>query len=226
MRKQKLRVLLADDHKIVRDGLRLLIDSQPDMCVVGEAADGQEVVAQARELKPDVVVMDLSMPRVGGLEATGLLKSEFPALNIVVLTAHEDESYLTQLCKAGAAGFVLKRSAGDELVRAINTTAGGGLYFEPALASKALARRIAGPPSNGKAAGPALSEREHEVLVRLAWGLSNKEIAGELRLSVKTVETYKVRIAEKLGLRSRAEMVRYALKQGWLKHEHPPGSLR
>jgi len=223
MRKQKLSVLLADDHKIVRDGLRLLIDSQPDMRVVGEAADGQEVVCQARELKPDVVVMDLSMPRVSGLEATGNLKSEFPDLKIVVLTAHDDESYLTQLCRAGAAGFVSKRSAGDELVRAIGIIATGGLYFEPALASKALARRIVGPPADRSATGVALSEREREVLVRIAWGFANKEIAVELKLSVKTVETYKVRLSEKLGFRSRAEIVQYALKKGWLDHENPPG---
>lgn len=222
MKSQKLRILLADDHKIVRDGLRLLIDGQPDMRVVGEAADGHEALLQARALKPDVVVMDLSMPRVNGLQATALLKAEFPELKVVALTAHEDESYLSQLCSAGAAGFVLKRSAGDELIRAIGAVAKGGLHFEPALASKALARQVAGVAAGRDTQTAALSEREREVLVRIAWGFSNKEIAAELRLSVKTVETYKVRLGEKLGLRSRTEIVQYALRQGWLKHEHPP----
>jgi DNA-binding NarL/FixJ family response regulator len=222
MKKQKLRILLADDHKIVRDGLRLLIDGQPDMRVVGEAADGREALLQARELKPDVVVMDLSMPHLNGLQATALLRAEFPELKVIALTAHEDESYLSQLCKAGAAGFVLKRSAGDELIRAIAAVARGGLHYEPALASKALARQVAGMATGRETLTTALSEREREVLVRIAWGFSNKEIAAELQLSVKTVETYKVRIGEKLALRSRTEIVQYALRQGWLNHEHPP----
>lgn len=222
MKTPKLRILLADDHKIVRDGLRLLIDGQPDMHVVGEAADGDEALLQARALKPDIVIMDLSMPRVNGLQATAQLKAEFPQLKVVALTAHEDESYLNQLCKAGAAGFVLKRSAGDELIRAIDAVAKGGLHFEPALASKALARQIADGSRGCQARDVALSDREQEVLVRVAWGFSNKEIASELRLSVKTVETYKVRLAEKLGLHSRTEIVQYALRQGWLNHEHPP----
>lgn len=222
MKTQKLRILLADDHKIVRDGLRLLIDGQPDMLVVGEAADGHEALVQARSLKPDVVVMDLSMPRLNGLQATAMLKAELPQVKVVALTAHEDESYLSQLCSAGAAGFVLKRSAGDELIRAIDAVAKGGLHFEPALASKALARQIGGRAGGCPAQTIALSEREREVLVRVAWGFSNKEIANELGLSVKTVETYKVRLGDKLGLHSRSEIVQYALRQGWLNHEHPP----
>jgi len=222
MKKTKLRVLLADDHKIVRDGLRLLIDGQHDMHVVGEAADGREALRLARDLNPDVVVMDLSMPRMSGLQATAGLKAEFPQLKIVALTAHEDESYLSQLCKAGATGYVLKRSAGEELIRAITAVAKGELYFEPALASKALARQVTGLGGDGKAPTLGLSERERDVLVRIAWGFSNKEIAAELGLSVKTVETYKARIGEKLNLHSRTEIVQYALRQGWLKQEQPP----
>jgi two-component system response regulator NreC len=138
---KKLRILLADDHKIVREGLRTLINSQPDMQVVGEAANGREVLVKARELKPDVVVMDLSMPELNGLQATERLKAERPEIKVVALTAHEDESYLRQLCKVGAAGYVLKRSAGDELVKAISTVAKGGVHYEASLASKALASR-------------------------------------------------------------------------------------
>ena len=216
---KKLRILLADDHKMVREGLRLLIDGQPDMRVVGEAANGREVLLQARELKPDVVVMDLSMPELNGLQATERLKAESPAIKVVAITANEDESYLRQLCKVGAVGYVLKRSAGDELVKAIDIVAKGGLHFEAALASKALARQMTdGKRETGTG---ELSDREKEVLVMLAWGYSNKEIAGRLGLSVKTVETYKVRVGEKLGLRSRTEMVQYALRQGWLNESHP-----
>ena len=218
---KKLRILLADDHKIVREGLKLLINSQPDMQVVGEAANGKEVLVKARELKPDVVVMDLSMPELNGLQATERLKAERPEMKVVALTAHEDESYLRQLCKVGAAGYVLKRSAGDELVKAIGTVAKGGVHFEATLASKALARQVTGSPMKGESHTSELSEREKEVLITLAWGYSNKEIAGRLNLSVKTVETYKLRIGEKLGLRSRTEMVQYALRQGWLNETHP-----
>jgi len=218
----KVRILLADDHQIVRDGLRLLIDSQPNMMVVGEAANGKEALCKARELKPDVVVMDLSMPELNGLQATAQLKAMSPALKVVALTAHEDESYLSQLCQAGASGYVLKRSAGDELLQAIATVAKGGVHFEATLASKALAQQMTVNSPGRDAPGAALSDREKEVLSRLAWGYSNKEIASDLRLSVKTVETYKVRVGEKLGLRSRTEMVRYALRQGWLSDGAAP----
>ncbi len=213
---KKLRILLADDHRILREGLRLLIDSQPDMLVVGEAADGKEVLLKARDLKPDVVIMDLSMPELNGLQATARLKAEHPHLKVVALTAHEDEGYLSQLCQAGAAGYVLKRSAGEELIQAIAAVAGGGVHFEAGLASKALARKMGGASAARESHTAELSDREKEVLTLLAWGYSNKEIAGDLGLSVKTVETYKVRIGEKLGLRSRTQLVQYALRQGWL----------
>jgi DNA-binding NarL/FixJ family response regulator len=151
-----------------------------------------------------------------------VLKAERPELKVVALTAHEDETYLSQLCKAGASGYVLKRSAGEELIQAISTVAKGGVHYEATLVGKALARQLALAPA-GKEGNPAnLSEREKDVLLRLAWGYSNKEIAGELSLSVKTVETYKVRIGEKLGLRSRTEIVQYALRQGWLNDSQQP----
>ena len=216
---KKLRILIADDHKMVRDGLRLLIDGQPDMRVAGEAANGREALQKARELNPDVVVMDLSMPELNGLQATEKLKAEFPEIKVVAMTANEDESYLRQLAKAGAVGYVLKRSAGDELVKAIGAVAKGGVYFEATLASKALATQMTAGKSDTGAV--ELSDREKEVLAKLAWGYSNKEVAAQLALSVKTVETYKVRIGEKLGLRSRTQMVQYALRQGWLNEDHP-----
>jgi len=198
-----------------------LIGTQPDMQVVGEAANGREALSQARELQPDVVVMDLSMPELNGLQATERLQTECPATRVVAITANEDESYLRQLCKVGVAGYVLKRSASDELVKAINQVAQGGVYFEASLASKVLARQMNVAVTKHSAPAAELSDREKEVLVLLAWGHSNKEIAALLKLSVKTVETYKVRTAEKLGLRSRTEMVQHALRQGWLNEAHP-----
>ncbi len=215
MKRAKLRILLADDHKLLRDGLRLLIDSQAEMRVVGEAANGREALEQARRLKPDIVVMDLSMPQLNGLQATACLKQELPGLKVIALTAHEDESYLSQLCKAGADGYVLKRSAGEDLIQALTTVGKGGVYFDADLAGKALARQR-GPVAGRQPTTAELSEREREVLMRIASGFSNKEIAAGLGLSVKTIETYKVRVGEKLGLRSRAEMVQYALQKGWL----------
>jgi len=218
---KNIRILIADDHKMVREGLRLLMESQPDMRVVGEAANGQEALLKARELQPDVVVMDLSMPQLNGLQATERMKTESPGIKVVAITANEDESYLRQLCKVGAAGYVLKRSASDELVKAISEVAAGGVYFEASLASQALARQMTGAVAQHHSPAAELSDREKEVLVLLAWGHSNKEIAAHLKLSVKTVETYKVRTGEKLGLRSRTEMVQYALRQGWLNDAHP-----
>jgi DNA-binding NarL/FixJ family response regulator len=213
---KKLRILLADDHRIVRDGLRLLINGQRDMRVVGEAGDGKDALQQARDLKPDVVIMDLSMPKLNGLQATERLKAVQPEVKVVALTLHEDSSYLLQLCKAGAVGYVLKRSAGDDLIHAIRTVARGGLHFDPTLANKALAGRPGDAPDKEGPHPGDLSEREKEVLILLAWGYSNKEIAGKLRLSTKTVETYRERINEKLGFRSRTQIVQHALRQGWL----------
>ncbi len=218
---KKLRVLLADDHQIVREGLRRMIESQPDMRVVGEAANGKEVLTQAKALEPDVVVMDLSMPELNGLQATERLAAELPTVKVVALTAHEDECYLRQLCKVGASGYVLKRSAGEELIKAIGTVARGGVYYEATLASKALARQAGNAVVPGQPDAAELSDREREVLTLLAWGYSNKEIAGELRLSVKTIETYRVRLSEKLQLQSRTEIVQYALRQGWLSEAFP-----
>jgi DNA-binding NarL/FixJ family response regulator len=212
----KLRVMLADDHQIVREGLRRLIDGQPDMRVVGEAVNGKEVLTLARALKPDVVVMDLSMPELNGLQATARLKAEMPQVQVVALTAHEDESYLRQLCNAGAAGYVLKRSAGEELIKAIGTVAKGGVHYEASLASKVLARQRAGAAVSAESRTVQLSDREKQVLVFLAWGYSNKETAAKLGVSVKTIETYRIRVGEKLGLRSRTAMVQFALRQGWL----------
>ncbi|HEX8696830.1 MAG TPA: response regulator transcription factor [Longimicrobium sp.] len=211
-----LRVVLADDHEVVRTGLKALVDSSSGMRVVGEAGDGREAVARARELAPDVVVMDVSMPGMDGAEATERIARECPGVKVIALTAHDDRAHLARLLQAGAAGYVLKRAAADELVRAIRTVGSGGTYVDPVLAGSLLRSSTRPFGSGPSPSAEALSEREEEVLRRIAWGESNKEIAGKLGISTKTVETYKARITDKLGLRSRTEMVRYALQRGWL----------
>jgi DNA-binding NarL/FixJ family response regulator len=211
-----LRVLLADDHVTVRHGLKLLIDGQPDMKVVAEASDGESAVQRAMTLKPDVVVMDISMPGVNGLEATRTLKKLLPNAAVVTLTRHSDDAYLQELLRAGVAGYVLKQSAPSELFQAIRTAAAGGQYLDSTLTARVAAGFLAreGRKVNKPAATP--SERESEVLRLIASGYSNKEIAARLSLSVKTVEAHKANAMRKLGLNGRIDIVKYALLQGWL----------
>jgi DNA-binding NarL/FixJ family response regulator len=209
----KLRILLAEDHLVVREGLRALLEAQPGLAVVGEAADGLTAVAQAIALAPDVAVVDLSLPELGGAEVTERIRRECPGTRVVALTAHEDPAYVRRLLAAGASGYVPKRAAADELVRAVRAVAAGETYLDPALAKAVVGRLLDTPPP---AAAVELSEREAEVVRMIALGYSNKEIAAKLGLSVKTVETYKARSLEKLGLRSRVDLVRYAAGRGWL----------
>ena len=210
-----IRVLLADDHPVVRGGLKQLIDSQADMCVVGEAVDGEDAFRSAETHTPDVLVMDLSMPVVDGIEATRRVRRDLPSVRVLALTVHEERQYLTQLLRAGASGYVLKRAAAEELLRAIRTVAKGETYIDPALAGTVVEGYLDSQRSH-QPSSESLSEREREVLIRIAKGFSNREIATELALSVKTVETYKARVAEKLGLRTRVEIVKFAARQGWL----------
>jgi len=213
---RKLRVCLADDHAIIREGLKSLINMQPDMEVVGDADNGHAAWRQAKQLQPDVVVMDISMPELNGIQATERLKQECPHIKVLALTVHDDQGYLRQLLKAGASGYVLKRAALEELVQAIRVVTGGGTYLDPKLAVKVVGRYMRQQLIQDDARSD-LSERETEVLRLIALGHSNKEIAAHLGISVKTVETHKARSMEKLALHSRAEVVRYALHQGWLQ---------
>ena len=211
----EVRVLLVDDHPVVREGLRVLIDRQPGMHVVGEAADGETAGAKAGELQPDVVVMDISMPGVNGVEATREIRRISPHARVVALTVHEDRTYVRELMEAGAAGYVLKRSAPEDLVRAIQTVAKGETYLDPGVAGLVLDDLVRSHRKSGEAA--ELSHREVDVLRLIAQGFSNKEIAARLSISIKTVETYKARAMEKLALTGRADIVRLAVQEGWFQ---------
>lgn len=210
-----LRILLADDHATVRHGLKLMIDGEPDMKVVGEADDGHQVIRQVRELKPDVVVMDISMPGMNGLAATRALKEMQPDAVIVTLTRHADAAYLQELVRAGVAGYVLKRSAPTELLHAIRRTAAGGQYLDSTLTARVTAGLI-GKERGAKTSPGRLTDREAAVLRLIASGYSNKEIAAQLDLSVKTIEAHKANAMRKLDLTGRIDIVKYAVLQGWL----------
>lgn len=215
----KLRILVVDDHSVVREGLKALIGEQADMEVVGEAPDGDSALLAAKDCAPEIVVMDVSMPRLDGARATEQLKRDWPHLKVLVLTAYEDKSYMRQLFAAGASGYLLKRALADELIYALRMVAAGGTYIDPSMASKMVDSFVREQSPTVASPAGALSEREANVLRLLAWGYSNKEIAARLDISVKTVETYKTRLMEKLSLGSRPEIVRYALRQGWMREE-------
>ncbi|OGT25317.1 MAG: DNA-binding response regulator [Gammaproteobacteria bacterium RBG_16_66_13] len=220
----RIRILIADDHGVLRAGLKALFNAQPDMEVCGEAADGQEAIAVATSAAPDVVLLDLKMPGLGGAEAIGRIRAAHPGAKVLVLTMYDDESYLRKVLDAGASGYVLKRAADVELLSAIRSVHEGGIYLDPALGRAVVEGFLAVRPASGKAraeegeADP-LSDREREVLRLLAYGYTNRQIAEKLFLSVKTVEGYKARIVEKLGLRGRAALTRYALEKGLLSDE-------
>jgi DNA-binding NarL/FixJ family response regulator len=212
-----LRILLADDHAIVRQGVKALIDSQADMEVIGEAEDGATALQRVTELRPDVVVIDLSMPGMNGTQATEQIKQACPVVKVLVLTVHEDRGYLRRLLEAGASGYALKQAPAEQLYSAIRIVASGGIYLDPTLAGKVVGRLVREESIRKALQVDDLSERETEVVRLIAKGYSNKEIAARLAINAKTVETYKTRSLEKLGLRSRADLVRYALQRGWLQ---------
>jgi DNA-binding NarL/FixJ family response regulator len=213
----KLRIFLAEDHETVREGLKMIVNLQDDMEVVGEAADGRSALALAAELLPDIVIMDVSMPHMNGLKATEKLKQCCPQVKVVALTRHTDDGYLQQLLRAGASGYVLKQSPPGELLHAIRAVSAGGKYLDPAIAGKVMGGFTGRPVALRGESSANISDREAEVLRLIAWGHSNKEIAASLDLSVKTVEVHKANAMRKLGMRSRIDIVRFAVFQGWLQ---------
>jgi two-component system response regulator NreC len=211
----KLNVFLTDDHAVLRQGVRMLIDSEPDMHVVGESGNGRGLVDRLREAQPDVVVLDISLPDINGIRVAAEVRAAFPHMKIVALTRHAEKAYVQQMLQAGATGYVLKQTAADVLIAAIRAVAGGDTYLDRAVAGK-LIESFGGAraAANGT---DALTPREREIVTMVAYGHTNKEIANALGIAVKTVETHKTNIMQKLELTSRAELVRFALTQGWLE---------
>jgi two-component system response regulator NreC len=215
---KKIRVLIADDHTIVREGIRMILTAQPDIEVVGEAANGQEAIDLTRKLRPDVVVMDISMPGVSGINATKAIKAEMPEVNVLALTMHEDETYVFQLLKAGASGYVLKRGAASDLVNAVRAASKGEAFLYPSVAKAVVQdylQRVEAGEERERWDG--LTQREREILKLIAEGYTNQEIAQKLYISVKTVQTHRAHILEKLGLHDRTELVRYAIRKGLIE---------
>jgi len=214
----KIRVLIAEDHKTVREGLKMIVEAETDMEVIGEAGNGREAVRLAQELQPDIVVMDISMPELNGLKASAELKQAAPDLKILTLTRHTEKAYLQELLQAGISGYVLKQSEPEELLRAIRAVAGGGNYLDPAVTNNVF-NLVAGQHNKhrGEVVGEPLSDRESEVLRLIARGFSNKEISAQLGTSVKTIETQKAGAMRKLDINGRNEIVSYAILQGWLQ---------
>jgi two-component system response regulator NreC len=219
-----LRILLADDHAVLRDGLRMLIDAQPDMEVVAQADGGREAARLCALHSPDVVVLDVSMPDLDGAEAAERIRAQDPRTRVVALTRHADQGYLRRLLRAGASAYVLKRTAADALIHAIRIVAAGGTYVDPTLVGGLVSLVVGTQDETGDRARRriALTDREEEVLRLIAWGQSNKEVAGKLGLSVKTVESYKATALQKLQLRSRTDILRYALAERWLSGDTGP----
>jgi NarL family two-component system response regulator LiaR len=213
----KIRILIADDHAVVREGTRQILEQEQDLEVVGEAGDGEETVALATDLKPDVAIVDISMPKLDGIEATRQIKSLCPAISVLILTAYDDEQFIFSLLEAGAAGYLLKTVRGRELVDAVRAVNAGESVLHPLIARKVLNRFV---PASGKAAQEeqleVLSAREMEVLSLAARGLSNQDIASELCLSIRTVQGHLGHIFNKLQVGSRTEAVVHALKKGWV----------
>jgi DNA-binding NarL/FixJ family response regulator len=213
-----VRIALVDDHPVVLAGIRALLQGVPEVELVGEANTGATGLQAICECAPDIAVIDLSLPDISGMELARQLGRRCPKVKIIALTVHEDRAYIHPVLEAGARGYLLKRSAGDELLRAIRAVNQGDVYLDPAIAEKAPsihAPELAAA-SDGDGDGGELSRREEDVLRLVAQGFSNKQIAGQLEVSVKSVETYKARASEKKGLFSRADIVRYGIRQGWL----------
>ena len=211
----QIRLLLADDHAVVRSGLRMLLEAQPDMTIVGEAETGQEAIRRVAELSPDVVLMDIEMPGMNGIEATRRIKAGAPAAAVLALTMYEDDQYFFEMLRAGASGYVPKRAAPDELVSAIRAVSRGEVFLYPSLAGRLVQDYLRrGPAGEEEPPGDELTPREQEVLTLIAEGLSNNEIADRLVISAKTVDRHRENIMRKLNLHNRVDLVKYALRKG------------
>ncbi len=213
----KLRILIADDHISVREGFKFIVEAQSDMEVVGEAGDGRTAIEMAQELHPDIILMDISMPKLNGLKAAAKLKRVAPDIKILTLTRHTDTAFLHELLQAGVSGYVLKQSSSDEIIRALRAIAKGDNYLDPAITGKVFNDYTEKQTKlRGDTTGVPLTEKESEVLRHIALGYSNQEIADKSNVSVKTVEAQKANALRKLNMRSRKDIIRYAILQGWM----------
>jgi len=214
----RIRIVLADDHTLLRQGIRLLLETQSEMLVVGEATNGREAIEAVRRLQPDIVLMDISMPELNGLEATRIIKRELPRTQVVILTMHETDEYLAQILQAGATGYVLKQAADHDLIEAVKIASRGDIYLYPKIANRLvsdyLKRLEAGAPDPHDAAYDSLTQREREILKLIAQGNTNKTIAESLSLSPKTVENHRYSLMNKLNAHDRGELVKYAIRAG------------
>jgi len=210
-----IRILIADDHGVLRAGLRALLNTEPDMEVVGEAADGDEVIRRVSALNPDIVLMDLSMSNTGGIQATRQLKEKYPDISVLILTVHDDDNLLHEAIQSGASGYILKRAVGTELINAIHSISRGELYIHPAM-TRALLSRSSEPTEVKRSEEVTLTRRELDVLRLIARGYSNRQTATQLKISVRTVESHRANLMAKLDLHSRVELVRYAAEHGLL----------
>jgi len=213
---KQICVLIADDHAIVRYGVRQLLEAEPDIAVVGEAVDGNQAVALTAELQPDVVLMDIGMPDMDGLEATQQIKAQWPAVNVLALTMHRSEEYFFEMLKKGASGYILKGAETSDLIHAVRVVARGGVFLYPTMAQKLVRDYLTLKGGEGTAVDPQLSPRENEILQLLAAGYSSKEIADKLVISASTVHTHRTNLMQKLGLNSRHELIQYARQRGLL----------
>jgi DNA-binding NarL/FixJ family response regulator len=212
---RKTSIFLADDHAVMREGLKMLINSQPDMEVIGEAGDGRMALARVAELRPDVAVLDISMPEMNGATVAQRIKETCPHVRIAVLTVQQDRVYVRQLLSAGATGYILKLARPTDFLQAIRTVAAGGMYIHPGAADAAGPAVTTSEPLHHQRV--ELTARETELLQLVARGFNNKEISERMEVTVKTVETYKARVMEKLGFRSRVQVIQFAILQGWMQ---------